>query len=377
MDSPSSRRARSSSSVSTSSTTSSLKGKASQRKSSSLPSETVEYLKAWMMSPDHVAHPYPTEQEKAQIMSDTGIELKQLTNWFVNNRKRFWKPRVEARLQHQPQVQVVAVVTPSTTTHLVSPGSERPACDAVQQPAPTPYFTLDMTLPVPIEQETPAVPCVPVAPAVPSFPVGTGAFSTFPSALPRTVSDASSSGSDENGSEDDSNEEQENEVTDEYDESTGDVIRTESVDVHILRPLNGGTPSIEDVTILSNVPASRVIRSYRNTMMAYAFPQDMATDRKKVRSRRDGEIVRIKKHFLRVFLTETPLAPCRFVPVTPTKRKREKIEKSCDPADVDRSKCVRRKAPTTWRDACKDAPHFRDDALPSLEEAARLFGYAQ
>lgn len=234
------------------------------------------------MSPDHVAHPYPTEQEKAQIMSDTGIELKQLTNWFVNNRKRFWKPRVEARLQHQPQVQVVAVVTPSTTTHLVSPGSERPACDAVQQLAPTPYFTLDMTLPVPIEQETPAVPCVPVAPAVPSFPVGTGAISSFPSALPRTVSDASSSGSDENGSEDDSTEEQENEVTDEYDESTGDIIRTESVDVHILRPLNGGTPSIEDVTILSNVPASRVIRSYRNTMMAYAFPQEMATDRKKV-----------------------------------------------------------------------------------------------
>eukprot|EP00548_Thalassiothrix_antarctica_P010425 CAMPEP_0194157504 /NCGR_PEP_ID=MMETSP0152-20130528/72283_1 /TAXON_ID=1049557 /ORGANISM="Thalassiothrix antarctica, Strain L6-D1" /LENGTH=99 /DNA_ID=CAMNT_0038865947 /DNA_START=35 /DNA_END=331 /DNA_ORIENTATION=+ len=57
------------------------------RKSSSLPAETVEYLKAWMMSPEHVAHPYPTEQEKSQIMADTGIELKQLTNWFVNNRK--------------------------------------------------------------------------------------------------------------------------------------------------------------------------------------------------------------------------------------------------------------------------------------------------
>ena len=66
------------------------------RKSASLPAETVEYLKSWMMSPDHVAHPYPTEQEKAAIMADTGIELKQLTNWFVNNRKRYWKPRVGA-----------------------------------------------------------------------------------------------------------------------------------------------------------------------------------------------------------------------------------------------------------------------------------------
>mmetsp|Transcript_14888 Transcript_14888/g.36135 ORF Transcript_14888/g.36135 Transcript_14888/m.36135 type:complete len:2037 (+) Transcript_14888:2150-8260(+) len=63
----------------------------------SLPAETVEYLKAWIMSPEHIAHPYPTEPEKIKIMADTGIELKQLNNWFVNNRKRYWKPRVEAR----------------------------------------------------------------------------------------------------------------------------------------------------------------------------------------------------------------------------------------------------------------------------------------
>ena len=76
-----------------------------KRKSASLPSETVEYLKTWMMSPEHIAHPYPTEQEKVEIMKDTGIELKQLTNWFVNNRKRYWKPRVEARLQQQAQAE--------------------------------------------------------------------------------------------------------------------------------------------------------------------------------------------------------------------------------------------------------------------------------
>jgi len=80
----------------------STKGK---RKATTLPATTVEYLKAWMMSPEHIAHPYPTEQEKTKIMKDTGIELKQLTNWFVNNRKRFWKPRVEARLLEQVQTQ--------------------------------------------------------------------------------------------------------------------------------------------------------------------------------------------------------------------------------------------------------------------------------
>ena len=75
--------------------------KSNARKSTTLPAETVEYLKNWMMSPEHINHPYPTEREKAQIMADTGIGIKPLTNWFVNNRKRYWKPRYEARLQQQ------------------------------------------------------------------------------------------------------------------------------------------------------------------------------------------------------------------------------------------------------------------------------------
>lgn len=88
----------------------------SKKKPTSLPQETAEYLKNWIMSPEHIAHPYPTEQEKAEIMKDTGIELKQLTNWFVNNRKRYWKPRVEARLQQQAKAQC----TPSTVPTSVS-----------------------------------------------------------------------------------------------------------------------------------------------------------------------------------------------------------------------------------------------------------------
>ena len=65
------------------------------KKKTALSAHAVEYLKNWMMSPEHVDHPYPTEDEKLRIMSETGIVLKQLTNWFVNNRKRFWKPKVK------------------------------------------------------------------------------------------------------------------------------------------------------------------------------------------------------------------------------------------------------------------------------------------
>ncbi|EED94845.1 predicted protein, partial [Thalassiosira pseudonana CCMP1335] len=63
-----------------------------KRTTMGLPQETVDYLEAWMMSPEHIYRPYPTKQEKAEIMAETGIELKQLTNWFANKRKRYWKP---------------------------------------------------------------------------------------------------------------------------------------------------------------------------------------------------------------------------------------------------------------------------------------------
>ncbi len=40
--------------------------KATSRKSASLPQETVDYLKAWMMSPEHISNPHPKEQLQQQ-----------------------------------------------------------------------------------------------------------------------------------------------------------------------------------------------------------------------------------------------------------------------------------------------------------------------
>jgi hypothetical protein len=57
--------------------------------------DVIEYLRAWMMSPAHVQKPYPTEEEKAEIIAATGIDKKQLTCWFSNNRKRYWKPMMD------------------------------------------------------------------------------------------------------------------------------------------------------------------------------------------------------------------------------------------------------------------------------------------
>lgn len=53
------------------------------------------------MAPEHIENPYPTEEEKADIMASTGVDRKQLSCWFSNNRKRFWKPKVdEIRAQY-------------------------------------------------------------------------------------------------------------------------------------------------------------------------------------------------------------------------------------------------------------------------------------
>lgn len=68
-----------------------------------LPPHTVAILKGWMLSPEHVKHPYPTDEDKQMLLQKTGINMKQLTNWFTNARKRIWKPMM--RREHSRQLQ--------------------------------------------------------------------------------------------------------------------------------------------------------------------------------------------------------------------------------------------------------------------------------
>lgn len=70
-----------------------------------LPPHTVAILKGWMLSPEHVKHPYPTDEDKQMLLRKTGINMKQLTNWFTNARKRIWKPMM--RREHSRQLQSV------------------------------------------------------------------------------------------------------------------------------------------------------------------------------------------------------------------------------------------------------------------------------
>ncbi|KAK3021243.1 hypothetical protein RJ639_047515 [Escallonia herrerae] len=59
-----------------------------KRRAGKLPGDTTSVLKSWWQS--HSKWPYPTEDDKARLVQETGLQLKQINNWFINQRKRNW-----------------------------------------------------------------------------------------------------------------------------------------------------------------------------------------------------------------------------------------------------------------------------------------------
>ncbi|KAF5818931.1 putative transcription factor Homeodomain-TALE-KNOX family [Helianthus annuus] len=59
-----------------------------KRRAGKLPGDTTSVLKDWWQQ--HSKWPYPTEDDKAKLVEETGLQLKQINNWFINQRKRNW-----------------------------------------------------------------------------------------------------------------------------------------------------------------------------------------------------------------------------------------------------------------------------------------------
>ncbi|RLV92775.1 Homeobox protein TOS8 [Spathaspora sp. JA1] len=65
----------------------SLSPPAMKRKTrNNLPKEITFILLKWLN--DHLNHPYPNSFEKNQLMMATGLNQQQLSNWFINARRR-------------------------------------------------------------------------------------------------------------------------------------------------------------------------------------------------------------------------------------------------------------------------------------------------
>eukprot|EP00871_Galdieria_phlegrea_P002439 jgi/Galph1/3196/GphlegSOOS_G1843.1 len=72
-----------------------------KRRRENLSKDKIEPLRKWFET--HENYPYPTEEEKKELSQVTGISVHQITNWFINRRKRVWKPQQEGRWQEEPK----------------------------------------------------------------------------------------------------------------------------------------------------------------------------------------------------------------------------------------------------------------------------------
>ncbi|MED6144486.1 hypothetical protein PIB30_016154 [Stylosanthes scabra] len=61
-----------------------------KRKKGKLPKEARQQLLEWWGR--HYKWPYPSESQKLALAESTGLDQKQINNWFINQRKRHWKP---------------------------------------------------------------------------------------------------------------------------------------------------------------------------------------------------------------------------------------------------------------------------------------------
>lgn len=98
------------------------KGHGSGKSRRELPAGAVSTLKAWLLSPEHFKHPYPTPQDQIMLMQTTGIDKKQLKNWFTNARRRIWKPMIKKQLE---QGQLVVNSTGGVGAPAPDPGPRR------------------------------------------------------------------------------------------------------------------------------------------------------------------------------------------------------------------------------------------------------------
>ncbi|XP_043692549.1 homeobox protein knotted-1-like LET6 [Telopea speciosissima] len=64
-----------------------------KRKKGKLPKEARQQLLDWWSR--NYRWPYPSESQKLALSESTGLDQKQINNWFINQRKRHWKPSEE------------------------------------------------------------------------------------------------------------------------------------------------------------------------------------------------------------------------------------------------------------------------------------------
>ncbi|ORZ23619.1 hypothetical protein BCR42DRAFT_344407 [Absidia repens] len=94
----------------TTATTITASGKTNKRRRGNLPKAVTAILRDWLS--DHKKHPYPTEDEKDTLAGLTGLTLNQISNWFINARRRILQPMLEQEDEHQNELDILPYENP-------------------------------------------------------------------------------------------------------------------------------------------------------------------------------------------------------------------------------------------------------------------------
>ncbi|KAF8977527.1 hypothetical protein BGZ46_007319 [Entomortierella lignicola] len=61
-----------------------------KKRRGNLPKTVTSVLKSWLVQ--NAIHPYPTEEEKMRLSEATQLSMNQISNWFINARRRILQP---------------------------------------------------------------------------------------------------------------------------------------------------------------------------------------------------------------------------------------------------------------------------------------------
>jgi Homeobox KN domain len=73
---------------------------AHKRRRGNLPKPVITLLRTWLIN--NKRHPYPSEEVKRHLARQTGLTKSQISNWFINARRRILKEMIDVSQDGNP-----------------------------------------------------------------------------------------------------------------------------------------------------------------------------------------------------------------------------------------------------------------------------------